>query len=100
MWRFTFPTANYSAIGFWLLPAGDFLEALDVLPASFGTKKIIDNIVVQIRFALFGLGIYATPSTDTSVSNAPAEKEGEAVGVHKMASSLGSAFVVEISAAV
>jgi len=56
--------------------------------------------VVFIGFALFGLGlgIYATPSTDTSVSNAPAEKVGEAAGVYKMASSLGSAFGVAISA--
>ncbi len=55
-----------------------------------------------IGFALFGLGlgIYATPSTDTSVSNAPSDKVGEAAGVYKMASSLGGAFGVAISAAV
>ncbi len=60
------------------------------------------TIVVFVGFALFGLGlgIYATPSTDTSVSNAPADKVGEAAGVYKMASSLGSAFGVAISAAV
>ena len=54
-----------------------------------------------IGFALFGLGLgfYATPSTDTSVSNAPADKVGEAAGVYKMASSLGGAFGVAISAA-
>lgn len=59
------------------------------------------TIVVFIGFALFGLGlgIYATPSTDTSVSNAPADKVGEAAGVYKMASSLGSAFGVAISTA-
>ena len=36
------------------------------------------TVVVFIGFALFGLGlgIYATPSTDTSVSNAPADKVG------------------------
>ena len=47
------------------------------------------TIVVFIGFALFGLGlgIYATPSTDTSVSNAPSDKVGEAAGVYKMASS-------------
>ena len=47
-----------------------------------------------------GLGIYATPSTDTAVSNAPEDKVGEAAGVYKMASSLGGAFGVAISAAV
>ena len=38
----------------------------------------IYTIVVFIGFALFGLGlgIYATPSTDTSVSNAPSDKVG------------------------
>lgn len=57
------------------------------------------TIAVFIGFALFGLGlgIYATPSTDTSVSNAPSDKVGEAAGVYKMASSLGSAFGVAIS---
>ncbi len=60
------------------------------------------TVVVFAGFALFGLGlgIYATPSTDTSVSNAPADKIGEAAGVYKMASSLGSAFGVAISATV
>lgn len=60
------------------------------------------TVVVFIGFALFGLGlgIYATPSTDTSVSNAPSDKIGEAAGVYKMASSLGSAFGVAISATV
>jgi DHA2 family multidrug resistance protein-like MFS transporter len=58
------------------------------------------TVVVFIGFALFGLGlgIYATPSTDTSVSNAPSNKVGEAAGIYKMASSLGGAFGVAISA--
>src|SRR4051794_6871852 len=60
------------------------------------------TVVVFIGFALFGLGlgIYATPSTDTSVSNAPSNKVGEAAGIYKMASSLGGAFGVAISATV
>ena len=60
------------------------------------------TVVVFIGFALFGLGlgIYATPSTDTSVSNAPSDKVGEAAGIYKMASSLGGAFGVAISATV
>jgi len=60
------------------------------------------SVVVFIGFALFGLGlgIYATPSTDTSVSNAPSNKVGEAAGIYKMASSLGGAFGVAISATV
>ncbi|WEK54086.1 MAG: MFS transporter [Candidatus Cohnella colombiensis] len=60
------------------------------------------TVTVFIGFALFGLGlgIYATPSTDTSVSNSPSNKVGEAAGIYKMASSLGSAFGVAISATV
>lgn len=60
------------------------------------------TIVVFVGFILFGLGLgmYATPSTDTAVSYAPANKIGEASGVYKMASSLGNAFGVAISATV
>jgi DHA2 family multidrug resistance protein-like MFS transporter len=60
------------------------------------------TVAVFIGFALFGLGlgVYATPSTDISVSNAPSNKVGEAAGIYKMASSLGSAFGVAISATV
>jgi len=63
-------------------------------------SDVVYTVVVFIGFALFGLGlgIYATPSTDTSVSNAPANKVGEAAGIYKMASSLGGAFGVAISA--
>lgn len=52
-----------------------------------------------IGYLLFGtgLGIYATPSTDTAVAQAPDEKVGVASGVYKMASSLGNAFGVAIS---
>ncbi|MDQ0232659.1 MFS transporter [Metabacillus malikii] len=65
-------------------------------------SDFIYTVVVFIGFALFGLGlgIYATPSTDTSVANAPANKVGEAAGIYKMASSLGGAFGVAISATV
>lgn len=60
------------------------------------------TIIVIIGFALFGLGlgIYATPSTDTAVSSSPDAKVGEASGIYKMASSLGNAFGVAISATV
>ncbi|KAB2334453.1 MFS transporter [Cytobacillus depressus] len=60
------------------------------------------TVAVFIGFVLFGLGLgmYATPSTDTSVSNAPSDKVGAAAGVYKMASSLGGAFGVAISATV
>jgi DHA2 family multidrug resistance protein-like MFS transporter len=58
-------------------------------------------IVVFVGFTLFGvgLGFYATPSTDAALSNVPNEKAGAASGIYKMASSLGAAFGVAISAA-
>ncbi len=63
---------------------------------------LVYTVVVFIGYALFGLGlgIYATPSTDTAVSNAPDDKIGAASGIYKMASSLGGAFGVAISATV
>ena len=58
-------------------------------------------IVAFIGFTLFGvgLGFYATPSTDAALSNVPNAKAGAASGIYKMASSLGAAFGVAISAA-
>ena len=41
----------------------------------------------------------ATPSTDAALANVPADKAGAASGIYKMASSLGAAFGVAISAA-
>ncbi|MFA7443843.1 MAG: MFS transporter [Lysobacteraceae bacterium] len=55
-----------------------------------------------VGFTLFGLGLafYATPSTDAALSNLPAAQCGAGAGIYKMASSLGAAFGVAISAAV
>ncbi len=57
------------------------------------------NVLVFVGFALygFGLGIYATPSTDAAISNAPSDKIGSASGIYKMASSLGGAMGVALS---
>ncbi|WP_409272770.1 MFS transporter [Neobacillus sp. SCS-31] len=62
----------------------------------------IYTVIVFIGFAVFGigLGMYATPSTDTAVSSAPSNKIGEASGLYKMASSLGGSFGVALSTAV
>ncbi len=55
-----------------------------------------------IGYTLFGLGLafYATPSTDAALSNLPAAQSGSGSGIYKMASSLGAAFGVAISAAI
>ena len=59
-------------------------------------------IVAFVGFTLFGigLGLYATPSTDAALANVPNEKAGSASGIYKMASSLGAALGVAISAAI
>lgn len=59
-------------------------------------------VIATIGFTFFGigLGLYATPSTDTALSTVPAESAGTASGIYKMASSLGAAFGVAISAAI
>lgn len=59
-------------------------------------------VIATIGFTLFGIGLgfYATPSTDAALSTVPAEKAGSASGIYKMASSLGAAFGVAISAAI
>ncbi|EOL42697.1 MFS transporter [Enterococcus phoeniculicola] len=59
-------------------------------------------VLVFIGYSFFGmgLGMYATPSTDTAISSVPNEKAGVASGIYKMASSLGGALGVAISAAV
>ncbi|MEN3931553.1 MFS transporter [Microvirga sp. W0021] len=75
---------------------GVALMALTFLPQ---TIYVVAVFVGYMMFGL-GLGLYATPSTDTAISNAPADRVGVASGIYKMASSLGGAFGVAISAAV
>jgi len=55
-----------------------------------------------IAYTLFGLGLafYATPSTDAALSSLPETQAGSGSGIYKMASSLGAAFGVAISAAI
>jgi len=59
-------------------------------------------ILAVIGFTFFGIGLgcYATPSTDAALSSVPKEKAASAAGIYKMASSLGAAFGVAISAAI
>lgn len=60
------------------------------------------KILAIVSYTLFGLGLafYATPSTDAALSNLPADQAGAGSGIYKMASSLGAALGVGISAAV
>ncbi|HCZ2801327.1 TPA: multidrug efflux MFS transporter NorB, partial [Staphylococcus aureus] len=83
-------------IGTGVLIVGEFLISLTFLPEII---YVICCIVGYLFFGL-GLGIYATPSTDTAIANAPLEKVGVAAGIYKMASALGGAFGVALSGAV
>lgn len=82
--------------GTFIVVIGIALISLVFLPGIF---YVISCVVGYLCFGL-GLGIYATPSTDTAISNAPLDKVGVASGIYKMASSLGGAFGVAISGAV
>ncbi len=79
-----------------VLIVGECLISLTFLPEIL---YVICCIIGYLFFGL-GLGIYATPSTDTAIANAPLEKVGVAAGMHKMASALGGAFGVGLSGAV
>ncbi|WP_407279837.1 MFS transporter [Aromatoleum evansii] len=63
-----------------------------------GTYKLM----AMVAYALFGIGLafYATPSTDAALSSLPSAQAGSGAGIYKMASSLGAAFGVAVSAAI
>jgi Major Facilitator Superfamily. len=71
-----------------------------LLPTNLmtGTYKML----AIISYTLFGVGLafYATPSTDAALSNLPDAQAGAGSGIYKMASSLGAAFGVAISAGI
>jgi DHA2 family multidrug resistance protein-like MFS transporter len=82
--------------GCWITGAGILLTTLTfVLAGQY-------LVIAIVGFTLFGvgLGFYATPSTDAALSNVPQEAAGSASGIYKMASSLGAALGVAISAAI
>jgi len=83
-------------LGCWITGIGILLTAFTFLLAGEYL------IVAFVGFTLFGigLGLYATPSTDAALSNVPQENAGSASGIYKMASSLGAALGVAISAAI
>lgn len=84
------------AIGTLMAAVGIFLMTLTFLP----NIAYFTAVVVGLAIMGTGFGFYATPSTNTAVGNAPAEKAGSASGIYKMASSLGGSFGVAISGAV
>ncbi|HXF03142.1 MAG TPA: MFS transporter [Arthrobacter sp.] len=81
---------------------GSMITGIGILLCSTTFLRIGEYIVLTvIGFTLFGIGLgfYATPSTDAALSNVPDAQVGAASGIYKMASSLGNAIGVAISAA-
>lgn len=76
------------------------LAILLLSPANLLLKDY--KILAIIGYTLFGVGLafYATPSTDAALSSLPESQAGAGSGIYKMASSLGAAFGVAISAAI
>lgn len=76
------------------------LAIMFLSPANLLLKDY--TILAMIGYTLYGTGLafYATPSTDAALSNLPEDQAGAGSGIYKMASSLGAAFGVAISAAI
>lgn len=72
--------------------------AILLISCTFLAKEtyIITVLIGNVLFGL-GLGCYATPSTDTAVLHAPANKVGVASGIYKMGSSLGGAMGIAVT---
>lgn len=82
---------------------GCLITGLSILLLSPANLLLADyKILAVIGYTLFGVGLafYATPSTDAALSSLPAAQAGSGAGIYKMASSLGAAFGVAISAAI
>lgn len=82
---------------------GCSITALGIFLNSMSFLYTWQYVIASVTgFTLFGIGLgcYATPSTDAALSNVPQDKAGSAAGIYKMASSLGAAFGVAISAAI
>lgn len=82
---------------------GCYITAISIvflLPANLLLEDY--RILAIISYSLFGVGLafYATPSTDAALSSLPESQAGAGSGIYKMASSLGAAFGVAISAAI
>ena len=82
---------------------GCAITATGIILTSFSFLYTWQYLIAAVAgFTLFGIGLgfYATPSTDAALSNVPEEQAGSAAGIYKMASSLGAAFGVALSAAI
>lgn len=76
--------------------AGVLLTTFTWMPAM----RYVGTAFIGFTLIGVGQGVYATPSTDAALSDVLDARAGEAAGIYKMASSLGTAFGVAVSAAI
>jgi DHA2 family multidrug resistance protein-like MFS transporter len=84
------------AIGCATTLVGLILLTVTSLPVS----RYVTLAFVGFTLIGAGLGIYATPSTDVALASVAESRSGAASGIYKMASSLGTALGVAISASI
>lgn len=81
--------------------AGTFITSMGILCLSLTmlpSEFYLNFAFVAYALFGFGLGCYATPSTDCAMVNVPLEKAGVGAGVYKMASALGASFGIATGA--
>ena len=77
-----------------------FIAIILLMPSNLMLTEY--KVFAILGYTLYGVGLafYATPSTDAALSSLPDAQVGSGAGIYKMASSLGAAFGVAISAAI
>ena len=76
------------------------VSILFLLPSNLLLTEYKLSAIVGYTLYGVGLAFYATPSTDAALSSLPAGQVGSGAGIYKMASSLGAAFGVALSAVI
>ena len=83
---------------------GCLITGLGILFLSLVKNLLLKDykILAIIGYTLYGVGpaFYATPSTDAALSSLPENQAGAGAGIYNMASSLGAALGVAISATI
>lgn len=71
-----------------------------MLPTNLLESQYLWFAIVGFTLYGIGVGIYATPSTDTALATLPDSMGGAGAGLYKMSSTIGGAFGLAISSAV
>ncbi|MDO5697619.1 MAG: MFS transporter [Dermatophilus congolensis] len=71
-----------------------------MLPTNLMESQYLWFAIVGFTIYGIGVGIYATPSTDTALATLPDHMGGAGAGLYKMSSTIGGAFGLAISSAI